>query len=701
MSDSKSQLDQPLGWDPDNVQSLVTLREVLSWPAEKRARFTGIHKEAAAKLLAPPPVKRGALQDGEFKLVDPSEIDYELDSPNKFFGTHVNLIPMQSAMQGARAFYGARFSNQALPVEKPEAPWVQCLADNDPQGRSFEEIMGESCGAVKSKGKGKVLKVEPDGMDVEEDGQPRHISLYNAFPFNRKSQISNTPMVKAGDEFELGHLLAKSNYTDDKGTLALGLNARVGLVPYKGYTLDDALVISEAFAKRLASNNLYGFDTDFKRGVKAGKGHYIGIFPNKYTNDQLGKLDDEGIAMKGQIINPGDPIILATKPRVISSTSAQLGLLSKHMKNARSDAATLWEEETPGKVEDVERTRGGVKVNISTVSPTKIGDKAVFRSGQKGVISHIIPDEHMPRTVDGRPLEVLQNPLGIPSRVNNSFIYELLLGKVAEATGQPIKVPGFNAAQEKWFDITQDHLNKAGLKGEEEVFDPQLNRKLENPITVGSGFVLKLHHTGHSKLSSRGQGAYSSEQQPLHGGSEQGLAKRLSGLEVHSLMSSGAYNVLREGSTLRGQKNDEYWRQLRQGYSPPDPGESFVWQKFHALLTGSGYLARKMPGGKERISFWTDKDLDQHRPIEVKTGDLVDLGTMAPVKGGLFDPSITGANAWGKISLPFPVPNPAAEDSIRKLLGLTQKQFRAVMAGQMDMPAHLMIPKKKDANAAH
>jgi DNA-directed RNA polymerase beta subunit len=156
--------------------------------------------------------------------------------------------------------------------------------------------------------------------------------------------------------------MAKSNYTDDKGTLAMGINALVGLVPYKGHTMDDAIVISESFAKRLASGHVYGFDTDYKRGVKGGKGHYIGIFPNKYTNDQLSKLDDDGVAMKGQIINPGDPIILATKPRVISSTSAQLGLLSKHMRSARSDAVTTWDEDTPGKIEDVERTRSGVTV---------------------------------------------------------------------------------------------------------------------------------------------------------------------------------------------------------------------------------------------------------------------------------------------------------------------------------------------------
>jgi hypothetical protein len=215
------------------------------------------------------------------------------------------------------------------------------------------------------------------------------------------------------------------------------------------------------------------------------------------------------------------------------------------------------------------------------------------------------------------------------------------------------------------------------------------NRLLENPITVGVGHILKLHHTSASKASARGQGGYDLDQQPLKGGSEAAQAKRLSGLEVHSLLSAGAYNTLREGATLRGQKNDEYWRALRQGYKPKPPGAPFAWEKFQTLLTGAGLQARKIDGGKLRLGPFTDDDLDRRGAVDINSGDLVDLNTMDPVPGGLFDQAVVGNNKWGKIALPFKVPNPAFEPAVRHLLGLTEKELRGIMAGQVELPQHL------------
>ncbi len=653
-----------------------------------------VEKVAAAFATEKKKRKRTALQDNQFTQVDPSDIDFEFGSPNKFFGTHVNLIPLQSAVAGPRLFYGARFYNQALPVEHSEAPLVQALADDDlkGEGRSFDDIFGGLAGAIRTNGAGHVVAVTPDEIQVlDEAGKANKFSLYNRFPFNRKTSIHNTAVVKIGDHVKPGQLLAKSNYTDDNGTLALGVNARVGLIPYKGRSMDDAIVVSESFAKRLTSQHLYGHDLDYKRGVRGGKAHYVGIFPQKFTKAQLDKLDEDGVIKPGQELQPGDPIILATKPRVISSQSSQLGLLSKHMRNARSDAVVTWDKDLPGIAADVRKLRSTAKVNVETRMPTTEGDKIVFRSGNKGIISTIIPDEHMPRTTDGKPLEVLLNPLSIPSRVNNSVLYELLLSKVAAKTGKPYKLSGFNQPGEKWYDFVQQELQRNGVPDTEEVFDPVEGKKLENPVTVGIGHVLKLHHTAESKMHVRGTGAYTADQQPLHGSGVGGGAKRLSVLETHSLMSSGAYNFLREGSTLRGQRNDEYWRMLRQGYEPREPGRPFVWDKFHALLNGAGYYAKSLPDGVERLQFWTDRDLDRVHPKDVKTGDLVDIGTMEPIKGGLFDDALTGTSSWGQINLPFAVPNPAAEDVIRKLLGLTEKQFRSIISGEAELPEHLRM----------
>jgi len=639
------------------------------------------------------PQQRKALKDYQFSEVPDNEIDYELSSPNQFFGSHVNLIPLQNAVAGPRLFYGARFQNQAMPLTNREAPLVQSVIDDDPQGRTFDEFYGDKMGAIRSPHAGVVKSISPDEIAIMDSatGKIKKVSVYNQMPLNRKTAIHSTPVVKPGDTVTAGQLLAGSNYTDPKGALAMGVNARVGLTPHKGFSMDDAISISESFAKRLTQEALYDHSLDYKRGVKGGKSHYAGLFPNQFTNDQLDNLDDDGVAHVGTVVNKGDPIILATRPKVISSTNAQISKLSSHMRNARSDAAVLWHSDEPGVVSDVKKLRSGVRANVIVKQPAKLGDKITFRPGQKSIVSEIIPDEHMPRTTDGKPLEVLLNPLGLPSRVNNNLIYEILLGKIAAHNGKPYRIPAFNKAGEKWFDFVEKELADNELKKTEEVFDPLSHKKLENPITVGNAYVTKLHHTSESKASVRGQGAYTQDEAPARGGGEMAQAKKLGNLEVSALLSSGAYGVLREGATIRGQKNDEYWKALREGHTPTKPGSPFVWHKLHALLTGSGYLARKIPGGKERLTFYTDKDLERAKPIEVKTGDIVDLDTLAPVKGGLFDDAITGGNAWGKIPLPFPVVNPAAETIVRKVLGLTENQFRDILAGKVEMPAHLMM----------
>jgi DNA-directed RNA polymerase subunit beta len=634
--------------------------------------------------------KSFALRDNKIQEVDDNEVDVELLSPNNFFSTHINLIPMHSAVQGPRLFYGARFYNQALPLTKPDAPLVQNLDAQDKDGQSFDEKLGKIAGSVIADDDGEVVDLTPDFVKVKKaDGSIKSFDLYNNFPFNRKTAITHKPLINKGDVVKRGQLLAKSNYTSDNGSLALGANARVGLVPFKGYSMDDAIVISNSFAKRLTSDHSYTMEQDYDNDVKGGLNHYVSLFPTQFNKDQLKRFDANGVVKPGTVVKQGDPIILATRPRVFSSTTAQLGKLSKAMRQSRHDSSQLWDSDFDGTVTDVAKTKTGYKVIIKSEAPAQMGDKIVFRSGQKGVIANILSDDHMPRTKDGNPLEVLLNPLGIPSRVNNGIIYELLLGKAAAKMGQPVKVPSFNKPGDRWYDFVAKTLKDNDLAETEEVFDPMSNRLLENPITVGVGHILKLHHTSASKASARGQGGYDLDQQPLKGGSDAAKAKRLSGLEVHSLLSAGAYNTLREGATLRGQKNDEYWRALRQGYKPKPPGTPFVWEKFQTLLTGAGLQARKVDGGKLRLGPFTDDDLDKRGAVDIKSGDLVDMNTMDSIPGGLFDQALVGNNKWGKISLPFKLPNPAFEPAVRHLLGLTEKELRGIMSGQTELPEHL------------
>ncbi len=632
----------------------------------------------------PAATPRYAMKGGQIQEVDPEEIEYEFTGANTFFGSHANLIPMQSAVQAPRIFYGARFYNQALPLVNREQPLVQNAMDD---GRSYDEDLGGFAGAMRADDDGEVVDVTPDEITFRTvDGQTKSLGLYRHFPFNRKSAKTQFAKVSKGQQVKKGDLMATSNFTDDQGTLALGLNARVGLVPYKGWSMDDAIVISESFAKRLASEQSYTLGQDFDDNTKGGRNHFVSLFPSTFEKKQLDQIDDDGVVKVGSILRQGDPFILATAPKIVTSKDAQVGKLSRALQQTRKNASQTWDYEDDGEVVDVAKGRKGVKVVVRSVSPTKKGDKITMRSGQKNIVSRILPDEQMLRTVDGKPLDALLNQLSIPSRVNDSLPYELLLGKVARVIGKPIKIPSFNKPGEKWYEFVQQQLDEHGLKATEDVFDPATNKALENPITVGEGYILKLHHTGESKKSSRGIASYDQDQQPSRGGGEGAQAKRLSGLETNAMLSAGAYQTLKEGATLRGQQNDEYWRALRSGHTPQKPGAPFVWTKFMTLLNGSGLHARKLgKTGKLRLGPFTDASLMEEKPVEIKNGEIVDLGTLEPVAGGLFDPALVGANKWGMISLPHAVPNPAFEDSIRTLLGLTKKDFREVMAGRKNL----------------
>jgi len=629
-----------------------------------------------------------AVRDYEIQEVGDDEVDYELPSANALTGSHANLIPIPGNVQSTRVFYGARFFNQSLPVVGGEAPLVQSLIDNDADGRSFDDHYGERAGAVRADDDYEVLEVLRDRLRLKNSrNEVVEKELYDELPFNRKSMITQRPLVKPGDKVSRGAALAASNYTDDNGTLAMGLNARIGIVPYKGYSMDDAVVIRQGFADRLRSQTTETFKQDRDEQTIVGRNHFHSLFPDKFTKDQLSLVDADGVIKPGTIVQPGDPLILTTRPRVLSSTSGELGKLSKTMRQVRSDASQVWEGDGPARVMKVAKTKKGVKVVVLQERGTKEGDKITLRHGQKGTVSLILPDDHMPRTTDGEPLDMMLNPQGMPSRANFSTLYELLLGKVAKKKGAPIKLPMFLPPGVEMYDYVEQQLKEAGLTDVEEVFDPQDNRKLENPIAVGMGFIQKLHHTSASKADARGQGSYDLNQQPAKGG--EGGAKRLSGLETHALMSSGAYATLREGATLRGQKNDDYWRMLRAGHTPRDPDEPFVWKKFRGLMAGAGLRMRDEAGGKNRLGPMTDDDVDAYKPLEVRNGRTLDLRTLEPEKGGLFDQALVGNNMWGKVTLPEPVLNPAFEGPARHLLGLKLKDLQAILAGEMELPEEM------------
>lgn len=627
------------------------------------------------------------IKDNKIQEVDDNEVEYELQSPTRLFGTSANVVPLQSNAQSSRLFYASRFVEQGMPLATRETPLVQSLDPEDEEGRSFEDKFGSRVGAKYNTGEdGEVVAVDPDEIVIRQnDGTEKRVGLYNKFQFNRKTYIHNKPLVKVGDKVKKGQLLAGSNFTDDNGTLSMGVNARVALVPFKGYSMDDAIVVSESFANKMRSEHSYEHSIDKDDHTRFGKNHYTSLFPTKFTKDQLANLDSDGMVKPGTILREGDPIMLATRPKTMYSNASHLGKLGKTLKSLRTDAAEVWDHPYPGTVVDVVDGKKGRRVYVTAVAPLVEGDKQVFRNGNKSIIAKILPDEQMLRSMDGKPFEVLLNPLSLPSRVNTATLYELALGKVAAATGKPIKVPGFLKPGESRLKQVRDLLAQHGLSDTEEVFDPVSGRKLERPITTGVGYISKLHHVVASKKSSRGQGSYDSNAQPLKGGSDAAQAKRLGGLEITALMAKGGYSTLREGSTLRGSRNDEYWKAVRQGYKPSDPGSSFVWEKFKYLLNGAGLNARDLGKGKLRLAPFTDKDLADKNPMEVKNGRMVDTDTLEAIAGGLFDEKMVALNKWGKISIAHPMPNPAFEKQICQMLGVKQADLMKVLEGEMTM----------------
>ena len=618
---------------------------------------------------------------------DDPDIDYELTDPTRQYGTHTNMIPLQSAVQAPRLFYGGRFANQALAIEKGEAPLVQNLDTSDPQGRSFDELMGEHLGAIRAKQGGRVIAVKPDYIRVQyEDGSKADVDIYNNFAFNQKSGITSRPTVGKGDSFEPGQVLAASSFTDDDGVQSMGLNARIGLAAWKGFSMDDAIPISESFAKRLAGVQYKVVKQDSNDNLKTGLTHYRSLFPTRFSKDILSNFEDDGIIKPGTILEPGDPIVLGTMPRTLSSSGANIGRLSKALREQRRDASQVWHGKQPAEVVAARKTKNGMKVVLRYVKPTKEGDKIVLRQGAKATVSKIIPDDQMPRTEDGQPLDALLNPLSLVSRANPASQHELRLGKIAKKMGVAMKVPSYLPKGENWNDYIDALEAEHGVQSKERVYDPETKRFLKAPVTVGYGFVNKLHHTSEGKVSSRGTGSYDQNEQPSRGGGEMAQAKRYSGLENFATLSSGAYSLMRENATLRGQKNDAFWRALRSDKPLPKVGEPFVWNKFRALLSGAGMQTRDLGKGRIRLAPFTDDDLEEKEPVDVENGELVNLKDLTPIAGGLFDKRLVNGERWGRIRLPRPVLNPAMEDTVRVMLGLTKKQLEDVLAGREHLP---------------
>lgn len=353
-----------------------------------------------------------ALVRGKIRYVPRGEVDYALPEMEHGFSPLANMIPLKSTIKGQRVAMGSRMLTQALPLAAAESPLVQAGVPGSAD-RSYEEEYGRHMGAVAADADGEVTAVGPGGIKVRyADGTEREHELYENFPFNRKTYYHNTPVVAPGQKVKAGDLLARSNYTDGRGAAALGVNLRTAYLPYRGLNFEDATVISRSAAeKKLVSEHMYQHDTEWADNVRRGKKPFVGLFAGRFDRKTLDTLDDDGVVKPGTVVEHGSPLVLVAKER-----ERALNQVSRGKDAAFADHSETWDHHSPGVVTDVAKTPKGVVVTVKAASPMKVGDKLSGRYGDKGVIAAIVDDEDMPRGPDGKPYEVLVNPLGVITR---------------------------------------------------------------------------------------------------------------------------------------------------------------------------------------------------------------------------------------------------------------------------------------------
>ncbi len=624
-----------------------------------------------------------AMKDGRLTWVPKTDVNLVLPHMEYAFSPLGQMVPLKSMVKGQRVAMATRMTTQALPLVNAEAPLVQNAMPGTNGQKSFEEEYASHMGAVKADQPGRVVAVSDDAITVKyDDGRTDEVELYNNFPYNRKTGITQTAIVQPGQRFTPGQLLAKSNFTDGSGASALGINARVAYLPWAGKNFEDAIVVSDSMAKRLSSQHMYQHGLDVTDKHRTGRNAYVSLFPSRYDRKTLDKLDDKGVIKPGTEVHYGDPLILAAHER-----STAQNKIHKKGSPAFQDASITWEHEDPGVVTDVVQGKNGPVVLVKSQHPMQVGDKMSGRYGDKGVVSAIIPDHQMPAGTDGKPYEVLLNPLGVISRTNPAQWAEAALGKIAAKLGKPVKIEDWDETVPDRTEWVMKQLAAHGLKDTEDLIDPENERKIPGVYT-GNRFFMKLHHTSESKGQGRSGGSYAADETPAKGGPEG--SKRISLLDTNALLSHGATEVLRDAGAIRGQRNEEYWLQFMQGHTPRAPKVPLVHKKFVDELKASGINVVRN-GSQLNIMAMTDKDVDHLAgDREIGSGDTVDLGDdLKPAKGGLFDTALTGGhhgNRWSAIKLHEPMPNPVMEEPIRRVLGLTKDKFEDVLAGRERLP---------------
>lgn len=615
------------------------------------------------------------MQNKEVKFVPRKEVDFAFRNATDMFTITSNLVPMMHTTQGNRLMMAAKMMPQALPLVNPEPALVQAKVPG--KNHSFDDEFGKKTSAALSKWIGTVVKVTSDYIEIKEakTGQIHRQDIYNNFPYNRKTSIHQVPIVKVGDKVQKGTVLARSNYTDDKGTLAIGKNLKVGYVAYKGFNFEDGVVISEAASEKMTSEHTYSYEVERNDSVVTGKDDFVSYFPSNFELKDLEHISKEGVAKKGTIVKEGQPLILAMMKRAPTATDISLGNIHKIFRNTFRDISEVWDHHAEGEVIESVVTPKFLKVVVKSRQKMIVGDKIAGRHGNKGVITKIIPNSKMPHDENGDPYDILLNPQGIITRINPSQIHETLLGKVAKKNGKRVLVKNFHPSNA--IDYTKAELKKAQIEDQEDLIDPESGKKL-GKILGGMQYFIKTSSTAEKGFSARGYGeGYTTEGMPTKGLS-------FGTMELNALVAHNARKVMRDAISRKGERNDELWKRLRIGQPLPPPKVPYIHTKFMDTLRSAGINVVK-EGDRFKALPMTDEAVKELSAGKIKNDSFLRAQDYKPEAGGLFDESLTGGvlgKNWTHIDLAESLPNPVMEDSIRILLELTSEKLKRVITGK-------------------
>ena len=493
----------------------------------------------------------------DVQSVEPSHVDYIDVSPRQVISVATAMIPFLDHDDANRALMGSNMQRQAVPLLRPEAAYV---------ATGIEYKAGKDSGVcLRAREDGYVKKVSSDQIVIEDELHETH--TYKLIKFARSNQstcINQRPIVSAGEKVLKGDVIADGPSTDH-GEIALGRNILIGFMTWEGYNYEDAVLLSEELVRNdvFTSIHLEKYECE-ARDTKLGAEEITRDLPN-VGDDALRDLDAEGIIRVGAEVHPGDILVGKVTPKGETELTAEERLLraifgekarevrDTSLKVPHGEEGIIVDVKVFDRKDHAELAPGVnrmVRVYIAQKRKISVGDKMAGRHGNKGVVSRVLRQEDMPFLPDGTPLQIVLNPLGVPSRMNLGQVLEMHLGMAAKALGWRVATPDFDGAS---FEQIQNALEAGGKRrdGKTILYDGRTGDQFDNPVTVGYMYYLKLHHLVDDKMHARSTGPYSLvTQQPL-GGKAQFGGQRFGEMEVWALEAYGAAYTLQEILTIK------------------------------------------------------------------------------------------------------------------------------------------------------